>query len=506
MAENLVLATLQVNADGTITAYNKTGQAATLMERQTRQSVDGMERKTKTGFDAINVSSKRLIDGFLNLRRLISGLFIGFSVGGFVFALGQMVAAQITATSWFKSLKESAEDFFRALAFGESDVERFSRKASEAMKAAGVTTAEELKARIAGLREAIEKEEALLQGHSVAQTKSFLRNLTTAYFQPSKYLSEEALKLPPTDAQIVDFKKNIVVLKAALAEATEAYNKMGAAAAKAMAPAIDTGGPSDPRSLEGLTGPSRFDAPSSREAKQAAEDASDAFSSVSKSLDLYLGELQAGVITQDEFMVAVDRGVKTLQDFGFSMTEIGTIGAVQFAEDIKALTADLEDLAAQLELNAYYFQLVSQVASAAADAGLISQKRLFQVRQALLAADAAQHAIYEYAAAAGAAAIYDYRGAALHYLAAGLYTAAAAFHGVAAIKGPPTSRGAGGGGGGSFAQSGLQTPTDTVRESAPNQQITIIVEGSMIGSDPNAIARWLAEITNKARRDGMRAA
>lgn len=504
MAENLVLATLQVNADGTITAYNRTGQAATLMERQTRQSVDGMERKTKTGFDAINVSSKRLIDGFLNLRRLISGLFIGFSVGGFVFALGQMVAAQITATSWFKSLKESAEDFFRSLAFGESDIERFSRKASEAMKAAGVTTAEELKARIAGLRDAIEKEEALLQGHSVAQTKSFLRNLTTAYFQPSKYLSEEALNLPPTDSQIVDFKKNIVVLKAALAEATEAYNKMGAAAAKAMAPAIDTGGQNDPRSLELFGGPEKFGGPPDRiaEAMKQLD-----FQRQETQLSSYMQEVEAGTLSWGKFNDKVETAVKRLTELGFSMAAINTIEAVQFNESLQQQLVSLDQLLQKYEMWINVLGVAAGAVSAASQAGIISAQAAFRIQHALLASEAILRGMFEQARAVQAAVTPGEQWEVpFHQAAAALFFATAAFHGIGAIAGAGGGRGGGGSRGSSFAQSGLQTPTDTVRESAPNQQITIIVEGSMIGSDPNAIARWLAEITNKARRDGMRAA
>lgn len=163
MAETVVLANLVVNSDGTITAYNRAGQAVTTLERTTRTSVGRMERDTKSGFAEVGLSSKRLTEGLLQTRELIRGLFLGFSVGGIVLGLAQLVQSLITSTEWFKKLKESVIDFSRAAFMGEDASERFARKSAEAMKAINVRSVEAIKADMLEVLKAMAIEQQRIQ-------------------------------------------------------------------------------------------------------------------------------------------------------------------------------------------------------------------------------------------------------------------------------------------------------------------------------------------------------
>lgn len=163
MSENVVLANLVINADGTIVAYNRAGQAVTTLERTTRTSVDRMERGTKSAFEEIGLSNKRLTEGFLRTRELIRGLFLGFSVGGIVLGLAELVQSLITSTEWFKKLKESVIDLSRAIFLNEDANERFARKSADAMKAVNVRSVEAIKADMLEVLKAMAVEQQRIQ-------------------------------------------------------------------------------------------------------------------------------------------------------------------------------------------------------------------------------------------------------------------------------------------------------------------------------------------------------
>jgi len=71
--------------------------------------------------------------------------------------------------------------------------------------------------------------------------------------------------------------------------------------------------------------------------------------------------------------------------------------------------------------------------AAAAQSGIVSQGTAARISAAIIAAEATIRGMFELPAAAASAASYDYRGAVLHKIAAGLYFATAAFKGAGAF-------------------------------------------------------------------------
>lgn len=477
MAENLVLATLQVNADGTITAYSRTGQAAVLMERQTRNAVESMERKTRSSFDGIGISAKRLIDGFLNIRRLVSGLFIGFSVGGAIFAIGQLIQETITATSWFKNAKTAAVDWFHSIVLGEDEASAAIRHLGDAMKDAGVRGSAAILADIKKVKATIiEARKALEPTRAATSGQSFLGAIGAGGFGGLALQQIQSGTIAPNHEQIINATKDLMALQMQLAKLQEEYKNLGVTIPKVAAGLKSSDFPWQGPTLSML-----------KELPPTLFDQIIAWNQLQQQVE------QMG----DPFQQIIQSQVEVLQ-----VLDDTTSAAERQSQEIDLLLQKYEQWISVLGV-------ASGAVGAAAEAGIFSARAAWRIQQALLASEAIIRGMFEQARAVQAAVTPGEQWEVpFHQAAAALFFATAAFRGVGAIAGGGGGGGGGraAGGGSSFAQSGLQNPTDTARESAPNQQITIIVEGSMIGSDPNAIARWLAEITNKARRDGMRAA
>ena len=70
-----------------------------------------------------------LIIGWLSQRQLVRGLFLGFSVGGAIFALSNLITSTIAASQWFQTAKGAVEDWFRAIVLGETPASAAIRRA-----------------------------------------------------------------------------------------------------------------------------------------------------------------------------------------------------------------------------------------------------------------------------------------------------------------------------------------------------------------------------------------
>jgi len=133
--------------------------------------------------------------------------------------------------------------------------------------------------------------------------------------------------------------------------------------------------------------------------------------------------------------------------------------------------------------------------SAAARTGIITQREAARLMMAIRAVQATQDGMIQLAAAAAAAARYDFGAAILHKISAGLYFASAAVSGVGAISG------GGSGGGGARGGIGGQGPglTPPVR----NTNVTIVVQGPISGETRYDIGREIIDLINEGQSDGM---
>ena len=472
----LTLATLVLNADGTVTAMNEAGQAVSLNEKKITSSVKNMERSAASSFGQIGLSAKRLTDGLVNMRRLISGLFLGFSVGGAVFALANLVTETVTATSWFQKLKENVVDLTRAIFLLEDATERYARKSAEMFKASGIRTVEAIQADITQVTKTIIQEQMRL-----AEGTSEVIKVITA--QGEVYVEAASINIS------LAFKK-LKLLQ------DELRNILGPA--KAVKPAGVPELTGDPSLLQ-LGGPSSFLA----RGPGAFEQFGAQFEAISAGMSGFQEELQSGLITWDTFESKVSRSIDILKEYGFTLEQISQVPAVQFRDAQREVIASAESMMQTYSDLINVIGIAGGVFQAAADSGILSQKRMFQVTQALIAAEATIRGMFELAAAAASAAMYDFGAAALHKLSAGLYFATAAFRVAGAVTGGGGSRGGGGRGFGGGASSAV---TDREPQRS-GQDIHIVIDGlTLVPLDIKyeaQVGRRLGEIIGSAMRDTM---
>jgi len=182
--------------------------------------------------------------------------------------------------------------------------------------------------------------------------------------------------------------------------------------------------------------------PSPEQMQQAQQDFSIATAAIAK----YSAELaNAGVVneTVKPKIQAVGQAVKEQAiwngELGESWVSMGhqfQSGTDEIVDAITRIQPELldfnyavEEAIDRMERWNYVMGAVGEVAAAAADAGIISQKRFYQIQQVLLAIQATQRGMYEIAEAAAAYARYDVGAGAMHTAAAYLYFAVAAFRG-----------------------------------------------------------------------------
>lgn len=132
----------------------------------------------------------------------------------------------------------------------------------------------------------------------------------------------------------------------------------------------------------------------------------------------------------------------------------------------------------------------SEAIGAAAQAGVISQGAAAKAMIAFQAGMATIRGMFELAEAAASAAIFDYRGAVLHKIAAGLFFATAAFHAAGAF-------GSGGSTGGVGTASGGGAP----QEPSGRPREIVFVNNGFAFVNKDQLVRW---VTEEQRRSGDR--
>jgi hypothetical protein len=140
---------------------------------------------------------------------------------------------------------------------------------------------------------------------------------------------------------------------------------------------------------------------------------------------------------------------------------------------------------------------VLDAVSAAASAGVISATTAARLQEAILAAQSIMQGKIELAKAVAAYAAHDYHGATLHGVAAGLFFSAAAFHGVSAIN--PTAYGVASATAARNGSSALALADTRGSSGAPN--VTVIVQGSVLGTSTQQLAREMVVLWQKGAKD-----
>lgn len=496
MAETVVLANLIINTDGTITALDAAGQAYARFERQASQSVDKSEQRARTAFNKVGLSVEKMSHAFFNARQIIHGLFAGFSVGGMVLALGELVRETIASSEAFKMAKETALDFFHALVEGETATDRLIRKQQELAKTLGITTADALEKQMEDARKFIADNEKRLQSQTVSPFSEGAGPGITGFIA-GRVLSAfgvGAFEFQPTDAEIEKASKNIAEGKIKLAELGKAYDLLGTRAKKA---AVAMREAHDPSFFE-TAGPETF----IQQGKGPMREFGREFDNVSAGINGFMRDMQEGLLTWDQFEEKVNRAIEVLKQYGFTMQDINQIEGVQAVQAHKELMDSIESQIATYEALSAVVGIAGQAVAAAANSGLISAKNAWRLQQALLASEAILRGMIEQAQAIAAAGTPGRQWEVpFHKAAAVLYFAAAAFHGIGAVSG-----GGGGGGGGGRGERGAPVVATAAPEpirQGPTIQIYIDGYLSDNGTNDARVGRRLAEIINRAQRDVM---
>jgi hypothetical protein len=194
-------------------------------------------------------------------------------------------------------------------------------------------------------------------------------------------------------------------------------------------------------------------------------------------------------------------GRSGLQENGETLPSIFEAFGEIYVEDV---TGQFDEMAAGVDRASDAFANFQTIAipameavSAAAAAGVISATAAARFQEALLAVDAILRGKIQVAHAVAAAASGNYGAAALHGVAAGLYFSAAAFHGVAAV-----SSGAYGGGGGAGGRTPNQPGLLQQGQSSPGSpNVTVIVQGSLLGTSKDQLARDIVTLWEKGAKD-----
>lgn len=398
MAETLVLAELSIDSKGVVTGVAVAGGSLDALGKKTEEA----GKKVATAASPLDLITKRMF----NLRTAAVALVGSFSLAGVILQISNLVQQLITGTDWWKRFSESATDTFNALIKGETAFDRTSRKIQELTKGSAAPPTLSL----------VNQMRDVLKAREVAAEELFTLNQRgpggfDTFAQWSARVNSMILDINHLDAALAEMAKKTGLPASNLNALLGVILKFPEPTQKAIG------------QLE------KWEAAVALVVQQ-----SNALSSVSQQfLDIAAAENKAlGVLEAWEAAVALviaqSEALSNPQPFDIHLKKI------------QEVTAAYED-----------FRVVASAAyeaiGAAAAAGLLSAEAAARIQLGILAIEAILKGKIELAEAVAAAARYDYGGAALHGIAAGLYFAAAAFYGKGAILGT-----AGAGGGGRAAQ------------------------------------------------------
>lgn len=466
MAEDLVLANLIINADGTVTATDKAGKAILNLERQTTSSVKSMEHSTKSAFTEIGLSGKKLTEGFLRTRELLRGLFVGFSVGGAVLALAELARQAIFTSQAFDRLKEKTIDLVNEFVVSEDAVTRFERH----LKGMGVTGAQASQQAIDKLKDSVFEMQALLD-------KGFRKD-PTGFTSEGFHIGLGNIKL--TQQEINLLTKDIAESKLKIEEMSDALSKLGTRPGTPVAKGAAQHFPAG-----------QFVGPLLSQLKELPP------------------TLQEQIIAWNQLQAAVDAMGDPFQQIVQSQVEIIENGPlmVDILNEQSLAAVRASDAYALVAIGLQTF--AQGLVEAAAGSEISGKKLLAAVLKAVAGEAAARGAFYILEGIARGFSSYGFDATAYGLIATGtkMLALGVALGAAAGAIGGRTQSGSGGGGSDRFGRES-QAPTQEMGPpSRAAQQVTIVIDGNgmFIGS-PDELGRTIAELLGKTKLDNVKAA
>lgn len=547
MAE-AVLAQLTIDESGVISGIAR-------VDNSLRRGEQAVDRFGSSQTRLVGVGDKA-IRNFFSMDRALTRLGAAFGIAGLVYSLANaitsLVTELITSETWFKRSKEAVTDWWNELVKGETTVERIARKtaALKNIPSGPVGELEKLRSLVEERKELIrlmEETGKAAQAESVTE-RSFLGiipSLATgrisglfgeredisasgsfAALQKQVEVADKAIRdlfnslrghgltakeiidatgasikaLPPTPEDMTARKKYLDDILQALGAVDEMRVSMQSAADfQAFF------GPAERVELFEVAG-----IPNPVEFAHQIDLIKEAISELNV-------QLSQGGIPVEQFNIGVENLQDALKSLGFTAEETRAIfeslgvslntalpGPETFSSILAGYGQSLSTAQAQFEAFMVAVQGVGLVISESLAGSDVNLRQaivsiLKQISNMLIVY-ALMFTAMGIASSTNPVAIGLFGSPDQNFAAAQVFAAAGAAAGLAAraLGGGGQGeggRGGGGRGGGRASVSGL---------GGGQQSVTVVVQGSFIGSDPNEIARYLSDIITTNRRDGTR--
>jgi len=472
MADQLVLASVTIDANGVVSGMAQVNAAVD----QSATAVNKFSGETRQAASF----SDTLVERMFSLRHAAIALLGSFTLAGVILEMTHLTAEILKSTDAWKEASEAAGDYWKKIVEGETQAQAQLRHTADILKAAGVSGGMgSMAEQVRGIVEAKQNIMQLLFGDQEMTSKERAGRATLAEFEVDS-LNRALIELQKQSGLSLEaFQK---IFKVDLGQGTRAIRVPE-----------DQGG--TPRDTKPGTNTPRGAFPATRVPDAGSFDAQ--FAEFPNELRPFANELDE----VDQKVIALTQSAKNWK----------AQGASGMAETWKSLTDGLkpvndELLTAQERITkltklhdemSQEFVIGQDMVNAAVAAGVISQGAATRASMAMLAAMATINGMMELAKAVASLAVPDVRAAVLHKIAAGLFFATAAFYGKGAIFGGAS----GGGGGGGVGYGGGVTPIAAAQNQRAAPNVTVIVQGSMVGTSKEQIQRWVVDAWQKGARD-----
>jgi hypothetical protein len=540
---NLVLASLTIDSNGVVGGIASSTQAF--------QQGEAALKKFGTSQSTLGINTDKLVSRLTGFKQAFLSLTSVISVSGAVLALASALRTLITdlvsSTTWFKKASDTATDWYNAIVKGETASQRLTRQLQEMNKAAGITN-DKLDQQ-AHLNILLEKRQELMDKMTgVDKAKASATAVATTMSIPGGHLLGAAGALffggpggggPPSaealgvmQHNLDEINKEIGVTQSKLAGTfrsesdiaaetkriaaeTKAWRdeaqKINDAAGLFMAQmdsaeqsvkefqeffGADTG-EGKAFAFAGISDPAEF-AGQMQSIQQSINVLNESFGQgriTAEQYDLGLHNLTDKLVALG--FTAEESNAK-LQEFGASLTLVRPPETDPWIDWQNSVTSALTAAQLKADLAASAMSAFAGTMTSAFTGQPTSLKKfLANMLEAMVPVLVGYGSIALVAALLG-----DHS----KFAVAGIAFAAAAAAGAAA-----KALGGGGGsvsgdrGGGHHGRGGeIAAPLTTGVQAPNNPAVTIVVQGSMIGTDPDNLARDLTKLINTATNDGAK--
>lgn len=495
MADTLVLASLQVDASGVVSGMGASNRALGQGERALENfGRSGKRVESMTGL---------LVTKMFSLRSALLAVTRVLGIAGIVLALAHAVVSLtkevITSTTWFKQAAAAVTDWWQALVHGEDSLGRLSRKLEEHSKGTGV---ESIGGDLKRMQELLEKRATL----PLARTPEEVRVRRIELEKYNKEIEQLAINLGK------------VGISARQVGALEDFQR---AIAQGQGGALKSGTTVDMTTGE-LVPQRTLDKEAAEEAKKRAEALrrlTQAQTAANAAALIGRNESMAQLMAVDDWMVALRQlqdqaeglvpGVALMADEmqifsdmikqADANTKAWMDSLSGFEEQFFASFSGLDPALAQFDLFNAALQGVAQTMATTLVHGTEDGKRAIAGLLEQISAMCFTYSLMFAAMAIGATTV---AGAAALGGTPSQFGKAAAGFAAAGVAAGLAARALGGGGGGGREGGGGGGAAGAQAAPASARTLTIVVQGSVIGTDPDDLARELLRLQRTATGDG----